>query len=47
VFSSYRSDTNQLVQAIAHGSSRNDQIRFDLIFQAIAPEIEIIIPLET
>jgi argininosuccinate synthase len=25
----------------------NDQIRFDLIFQTIAPEIEIITPLET
>jgi argininosuccinate synthase len=36
---------NLLVQeAIAHGSTGagNDQIRFDLIFQTIAPEIEII-----
>ncbi len=33
--------------AIAHGSTGagNDQIRFDLIFQAIAPEIEIITPI--
>jgi argininosuccinate synthase len=36
-----------LVQAIAHGSTGagNDQIRFDLIFQTIAPEIEIITPI--
>lgn len=33
--------------AIAHGSTGagNDQIRFDLIFQTIAPEIEIITPI--
>jgi argininosuccinate synthase len=33
--------------AIAHGSTGagNDQIRFDLIFQAIAPEMEIITPI--
>jgi argininosuccinate synthase len=34
-------------EAIAHGSTGagNDQIRFDLIFQTIAPEIEIITPI--
>lgn len=34
-------------QAIAHGSTGagNDQIRFDLIFQVMAPEIEIVTPI--
>lgn len=34
-------------QAIAHGSTGagNDQVRFDLIFQTLAPEIEIITPI--
>ena len=34
-------------QAIAHGSTGagNDQVRFDLIFQVMAPEIEIITPI--
>ena len=34
-------------EAIAHGSTGagNDQIRFDFIFQTIAPEIEIITPI--
>jgi len=34
-------------QYIAHGSTGagNDQVRFDLIFQTIAPEIEIITPI--
>ncbi len=34
-------------QAIAHGSTGagNDQIRFDLIFQVLAPEIEIVTPI--
>ncbi len=34
-------------QAIAHGSTGagNDQVRFDMIFQIIAPEIEIITPI--
>lgn len=33
--------------AIAHGSTGagNDQVRFDLIFQALAPEIEIVTPI--
>lgn len=37
----------QGASAIAHGSTGagNDQIRFDLIFQTIAPEIEIITPI--
>jgi len=34
-------------QAIAHGSTGagNDQVRFDLIFQVLAPEIEILTPI--
>ncbi|MEO8516460.1 MAG: argininosuccinate synthase domain-containing protein, partial [Flavobacterium sp.] len=38
---------NNDADAIAHGSTGagNDQIRFDLIFQTIAPEIEIITPI--
>lgn len=38
---------NHGATAIAHGSTGagNDQIRFDLIFQTIAPEIEIITPI--
>ena len=35
------------VEAIAHGSTGagNDQVRFDLVFQTLAPELEIITPI--
>ena len=32
--------------AVAHGSTEhNDQVRFDIVFEILAPEVEIIAPI--